>query len=702
MPLKHIDLKSIHSITSCANIFSPVSVIKELIENSIDSNATSIIITLDSMTCGLKYINIIDNGQGIPKEDRHLICQNHTTSKISDISDIQGISTLGFRGEALFFINQLTCQNNIGSMEFITRSTGDTIGSQWKIGMNGDIIGNPKPIAMNKGTQLTIKNIFKSTPVRYKILSKLKSQNIESLQKLIFNYSIIHPHIRFQLKFINNHNKITQNIIYNSNTPNITKFIQKLNIPQKIPQLFEFQNQSIDQDWSFNTILPIMDTSSHLITSKNMIIISINKRILNHNQYNSTGWKLWKLIKSLYSELNLFKPGVWVLELETNKRHLIDVNVEPEKNDVLIHGLEGLIEGLREKLIGLVREIHGINRIDEINNKTKNNNYNNNTSNNNKIEDEVEEVEIEDNDEEIEISRVHNKNIDLYDSDDLELEDQLNKEIDNDKQYKEKEVEEIEVDDDEDLELEQDQNLRLKPKIDDKDIEPISNSNDLINTSNQQTTSSQDIDWSTNMYDKLSSRSSTLDQQPIMELIDEDFNISKNLNISNPFTLMNLQKKGNNSNYLITPDNSVEKIDNDDIEVNEVDKINNKDEIIEVNEVNKTNTSKSKNTKLPIQSRLSTKPQTIKQNKFHKPNKIHKIHPNRLLLQNYEYLQSYKLKFPIPSQITAIQNEEIIKPLEINNSLISQNLFDYYNSLSNVELKKFDNLDWFYIGSKGK
>jgi DNA mismatch repair protein MutL len=169
----------------------PVSVVKELVENSIDSGADQISIFIENG--GKSLIQVIDNGCGMTEDDALQSFERHATSKIKTVSDIFNISSLGFRGEALPSIA------SVSELNMVTRhETSDTA---TKIDFSGGRFTNLSQASANKGTSITVKRIFFNIPARKKFL---KSNQVE--YKHILNYihyqSIIYPNIHF--KFISN------------------------------------------------------------------------------------------------------------------------------------------------------------------------------------------------------------------------------------------------------------------------------------------------------------------------------------------------------------------------------------------------------------------------------------------------------------------------------------------------------------------
>jgi len=166
----------------------PFSVVKELVENSIDANSTQI--KIDVEEGGVKLIRVSDNGYGMNRDDAVMSLQRHATSKIRSFNDLSNINTLGFRGEAMPSIASvsrmtiLTCDNDNNDATFLT--------------INAGVIEDLEYVGYSKGTQITVTDLFYNTPARLKFL---KSTNTEftHIVNLVSEYAICYPNIRFEL-----------------------------------------------------------------------------------------------------------------------------------------------------------------------------------------------------------------------------------------------------------------------------------------------------------------------------------------------------------------------------------------------------------------------------------------------------------------------------------------------------------------------
>jgi DNA mismatch repair protein MutL len=164
----------------------PASVIKELVENSIDAGAK--IITVEIKNGGITYIRITDNGCGIASEDVPLAFLRHATSKIKSSDDLDSISTLGFRGEALAAIS------SVARVRMLTKTADDLEGTLYEI--EGGVETEYCPVGCSDGTTIMISDLFYNTPARMKFLKKDVSEG-NACANVIDRIALSHPEISF-------------------------------------------------------------------------------------------------------------------------------------------------------------------------------------------------------------------------------------------------------------------------------------------------------------------------------------------------------------------------------------------------------------------------------------------------------------------------------------------------------------------------
>src|SRR5271165_356586 len=166
----------------------PASVVKELLENSLDAGATRIKISVDAG--GKKLIQIVDNGCGMVRDDAMLAFERHATSKIKNAEDLLSVATLGFRGEALPSIA------SVSRLRLETRAEDEEAGTVVEI--NGGKIARVEEAGLPLGTSITVRDLFFNTPARKKFL-KAESTELSHIASLVTHYALAHPEKHFEL-----------------------------------------------------------------------------------------------------------------------------------------------------------------------------------------------------------------------------------------------------------------------------------------------------------------------------------------------------------------------------------------------------------------------------------------------------------------------------------------------------------------------
>ena len=189
--IKVLDQNTINKIAAGEVIEKPSSVIKELVENSIDSGATAI--TVEVKGSGLSFLRVTDNGSGIKKDEVKLAFLRHATSKLVTVEDLLSISSLGFRGEALASIA------SVAQVEMITKTADDVTGLRYQIHGGREI--SSEEIGAPGGTTIIVRNLFYNTPARKKFM-KTDLTEISYIYDLMCRICMSHPKISF--KFISN------------------------------------------------------------------------------------------------------------------------------------------------------------------------------------------------------------------------------------------------------------------------------------------------------------------------------------------------------------------------------------------------------------------------------------------------------------------------------------------------------------------
>lgn len=288
------------------------SVVKELVENSIDAESTEIKIEL--VDAGTKEVKVTDNGIGMEKEDAINCFGRHATSKIHDEEDLYHIETLGFRGEALASIA------SVSQVELRT-STGE-VGTI--VEMNGGVLKEVRNGDARKGTIMSIKNLFYNTPARLKHLKSLYTE-LANITDYVNKIALSHTNIKFTL--INN-----GNVILNTDgTGNLLKTIKDVYGIQVAKKMVEVKGEDSDYEITGYMSLPEVHRSN-----RNGMITLVNGRVVRNTELN-------RVINDAYHS---YKPDtrypIVVFNITVDPS-LVDVNIHPTKMDIKFSKLEELM-----------------------------------------------------------------------------------------------------------------------------------------------------------------------------------------------------------------------------------------------------------------------------------------------------------------------------------------------------------------------
>jgi len=188
MPIKVLPAEVAAKIAAGEVVERPASVVKELIENAIDAGATET--KIEIRQGGIRLMRVMDNGCGIPGDEVELAFARYSTSKLESASDLERVSTLGFRGEALASIAA------VAQVTLVSRTAQESLGTQVKL-ENGAIVGREGK-GCPQGTVVTVENLFYNVPARLKFLRR-ESTEAGHISQLVSCYALAYPELRFSL-----------------------------------------------------------------------------------------------------------------------------------------------------------------------------------------------------------------------------------------------------------------------------------------------------------------------------------------------------------------------------------------------------------------------------------------------------------------------------------------------------------------------
>ena len=303
--IKLLNNSMINKIAAGEVVERPSSVVKELIENSIDAGAT--IITIEVKDGGISLIRVSDNGRGISKEDVKNVFLRHATSKIENMDDLEKVLTLGFRGEAMSSISA------VSQLEMVTKEVNSTVGSHIEI--HGGKILREQSIGAADGTSIIVRNLFYNVPARRKFLKRSSTES-GYISDIVDKFILGHPEVSF--KYILNGKKLLD-----TNGDNKLK-----------SSIFHIYGKEISK-----SLLEIEYSSSNLLltgyigkpevcrSNRSYGNFFVNGRFIKNQLVQSAVEEAYK------TKLPIGKFPVYILKLSIDPS-FVDVNVHPTKLEI--------------------------------------------------------------------------------------------------------------------------------------------------------------------------------------------------------------------------------------------------------------------------------------------------------------------------------------------------------------------------------
>ena len=312
--IKILSENLVNQIAAGEVVERPSSVMKELVENSLDAGADSI--TIDVRDAGATFIKVLDNGKGMAREDLEMAIQRHATSKIGAEEDLWKIGTMGFRGEALASIA------SVSKLTIKSKRAEDLGGA--KLDCVGGEIVSLSDVGMSDGTQIEVHNLFFNTPARQKYL-KQESTEFGHISSLLNSIALANPAVAFKLihngKIVNDFPKVTDLI------SRIADVFGGATADAMLPIFYGGSSLQIDGYIG----KPLLSRSS----SQHQYIF-VNGRPIQHHLMAAR-------IKAAYhSMLMEHKKPVFILNIKVDPA-LIDVNVHPRKVEIRFEDQESVI-----------------------------------------------------------------------------------------------------------------------------------------------------------------------------------------------------------------------------------------------------------------------------------------------------------------------------------------------------------------------
>lgn len=300
-----LDDLTINKIAAGEVIERPASVIKEMVENSIDAGATNIVVEIKNG--GISYIKVTDNGKGIAQDDLEIAFERHATSKIRSADDLDTVTSMGFRGEALASIAA------IANVELVSKTKEQDVG--YKVIVEAGDVLEKEEIGCQTGTSITVRNLFFNTPVRYKFLKKDYTES-GYIEDAITRIALVNPNIA--IKLINTGKTVIQtngsgdmkSVIYSIYGKDIANGIMEVS--------YKYDDISVSG---------VIGKPEIARSNRTNQLFFVNKRYIKDKTLTAATEQGYKGL------IPIGKFGFVVLNLEINPAK-VDVNVHPAKLEV--------------------------------------------------------------------------------------------------------------------------------------------------------------------------------------------------------------------------------------------------------------------------------------------------------------------------------------------------------------------------------
>ncbi len=300
-----LDELTINQIAAGEVIERPASVVKEMVENSIDAGATNIVVEIKNG--GISFIRVSDNGKGIAQDDLEIAFERHATSKIRSAADLDTVTSMGFRGEALASIAA------VANVELVSKTQEQEIGYRVVVEA-GDIL-EKEEMGCRTGTTITVRNLFFNTPVRYKFLKKDYTES-GYIEDVITRIALVNPNVA--IKLISTGKTVIQTN-GNGNLKDVVYSIYGKDIANGI----------MDVSYNFEDIeiSGVIGKPEIARSNRTNQLFFVNKRYIKDKTLTSATEQAYKGL------IPIGKFGFVILNLKMNPAK-VDVNVHPAKLEV--------------------------------------------------------------------------------------------------------------------------------------------------------------------------------------------------------------------------------------------------------------------------------------------------------------------------------------------------------------------------------
>ena len=344
MPIKVLDSRVVSRIAAGEVVERPASVVKELVENSLDAGATQV--SVEARGGGASLIRVIDNGSGIPPGEAELAFSRYATSKITSLEDFNSILSLGFRGEALTSIAA------VAEVELVTCVAGESAGVYLSL-KDGEIVDRGSQ-GRSSGTTITVRNLFRQVPARLKFL-KLRPTENSHIANVVSRYALSFPEVRFTLSL---EGRMTLQTPGSGQLIDSVAQVYGLEIAQNMIEIRP-------QEWgggveiSSPAVTGIVGSPKVSRSSRDYLNLFVNRRFISHRLL------AWAVEEAYHDFLMVGKHPVAIINLSLPPRDM-DVNVHPTKTEVRFRDDKAVLTAVQRAVRQTLVELTPVPKISEV------------------------------------------------------------------------------------------------------------------------------------------------------------------------------------------------------------------------------------------------------------------------------------------------------------------------------------------------
>jgi len=342
MPIKVLDKETVSRIAAGEVVERPASVVKELVENSLDAGSSQI--SVEVRGGGVSLIRVTDNGIGIPPEEVKIAFDRYATSKIDNSEDLESISSLGFRGEALPSIAA------VAEVDIVTCTVGESVGSY--LSFKDSAIANRGSQGRSQGTTITVRNLFRKVPARLKFLKSLATEN-SHIANVVTQYALDFPEVKFSLLIDGR-----QTLTTPGNGQLVDSVIEVYGV-DVVKNMLEIK----DKGWESGAVSPrvtgMVSSPAVSRSGRDHLSFFVNRRWISSRMLS------WAVEEAYHGLLMQGRHPIAIINISLPTKE-VDVNIHPTKTEVKFGYERAVFSAVQKAVRQALIELMPVPKIEEV------------------------------------------------------------------------------------------------------------------------------------------------------------------------------------------------------------------------------------------------------------------------------------------------------------------------------------------------